>query len=267
MPCDIPLGLEDETATRLIADERIGEFHLTMRAYPRSSILPPHVHRSAYFTFVLGGGFVQTDDDGRRTYTHGTAAVHPAGAHHADAIGAAGARDLNVHLPDAWNDVDETACVTAKDYDFARLSATLLREIAAPDAVSPLVIESVLLETLAMMRRRASDKSSVPVWFAAALRIIESRFREDIRLATIADEIAIHPVHLAKTFRQHTGVSIGERIRALRISAACRMLTETPEPIVDIAAACGFADQSHLTRMFARHVGTTPRQYRRAHRR
>ncbi len=34
-------------------------------------------------------------------------------------------------------------------------------------------------------------------------------------------------------------------------------------PLADIAAACGFADQSHFTRVFARSMGTPPGSWRR----
>jgi AraC family transcriptional regulator len=42
------------------------------------------------------------------------------------------------------------------------------------------------------------------------------------------------------------------------------MLLRTDQPIAAIAAACGFSSQSHLTRVFQRHVGKTPAVYRAA---
>jgi transcriptional regulator GlxA family with amidase domain len=41
------------------------------------------------------------------------------------------------------------------------------------------------------------------------------------------------------------------------------MLISTREPIADIAVACGFGDQAHLTRRFCRAFGVTPGRYRR----
>ena len=43
---------------------------------------------------------------------------------------------------------------------------------------------------------------------------------------------------------------------------ACRLLRETDSPIVDIAASCGFNDQSYFTNVFKRITGVTPKQYR-----
>ena len=44
---------------------------------------------------------------------------------------------------------------------------------------------------------------------------------------------------------------------------ASRKLVYTSDFLVDVAIACGFADQSHFTREFKREFGRTPRDYRR----
>ncbi len=51
-----------------------------------------------------------------------------------------------------------------------------------------------------------------------------------------------------------------------RIDHAARLLRLTPLSLTDIAVECGFADQSHLTRVFGRMMGETPAAYRRLHR-
>jgi AraC family transcriptional regulator len=69
-------------------------------------------------------------------------------------------------------------------------------------------------------------------------------------------------VHLAQTFRKTYQCTIGEYVRKLRIEYACHELTNSAKPIVDIALAAGFCDQSHFTRTFRRVVGAAPSQYR-----
>jgi AraC family transcriptional regulator len=84
-----------------------------------------------------------------------------------------------------------------------------------------------------------------------------------VRIATLADDIGVHPVHLARVFRAHYGMSIGTYLRGLRLDwAACQLPTNTP--LSEIAAGAGFVDQSHFTRAFRIHTGLTPGQYRAA---
>jgi AraC family transcriptional regulator len=48
----------------------------------------------------------------------------------------------------------------------------------------------------------------------------------------------------------------------LRLAWAAAELARGGKPLAEIAAGAGFADQSHFTRIFRRHVGTTPARYR-----
>jgi transcriptional regulator GlxA family with amidase domain len=53
---------------------------------------------------------------------------------------------------------------------------------------------------------------------------------------------------------------------ATRIDMARSLLTNPATPLVEIAGICGFADQSHFSRVFARTMGTSPGAWRREHR-
>ena len=56
---------------------------------------------------------------------------------------------------------------------------------------------------------------------------------------------------------------LGEWVRRLRLEDALGRLTRSDASIADVAAASGFADQSHLTRVMRRRLGVTPAEYRR----
>jgi AraC-like DNA-binding protein len=51
-------------------------------------------------------------------------------------------------------------------------------------------------------------------------------------------------------------------LRKLRMRMASRALVSTGQTLAEVAAGCGFSDQSHFTREFRRHFGRTPRAYR-----
>jgi AraC-like DNA-binding protein len=51
-------------------------------------------------------------------------------------------------------------------------------------------------------------------------------------------------------------------LRRLRLRMASRALVNTNQPISQVAQSCGFSDQSHFTREFRSHFGSTPREYR-----
>ena len=51
-------------------------------------------------------------------------------------------------------------------------------------------------------------------------------------------------------------------LRKLRMRMASHALVYSNQSLAQVAASCGFADQSHFTREFRRHFGKTPREYR-----
>jgi AraC-like DNA-binding protein len=81
-------------------------------------------------------------------------------------------------------------------------------------------------------------------------------------LRDIAAASGVHPSHLATAFRRAFGCTVGEVKRQRRMARAINLLARDT-PLAEIAAACGFADQSHFTREFRRAVGTTPANFRR----
>jgi AraC family transcriptional regulator len=60
-------------------------------------------------------------------------------------------------------------------------------------------------------------------------------------------------------------MTIGEYVRALRLDWATGQLVDSRKPLAVIAMEAGYADQSHFTRSFRRHTGSTPAEYRRMH--
>lgn len=68
-------------------------------------------------------------------------------------------------------------------------------------------------------------------------------------VATVAERVGWGRRHLSERFRRATGLTPKEAARVARFEAALRMLTAARRPrLVDIAVACGYADQPHLAR-------------------
>ena len=63
-------------------------------------------------------------------------------------------------------------------------------------------------------------------------------------------------------FRQSTGKSPHEAMAEARLDRAMRMITETKSPLTEIAAECGFADASHMSKAFSAAFGKSPAAFR-----
>lgn len=86
-----------------------------------------------------------------------------------------------------------------------------------------------------------------------------------ISIDELATACGVSGGYLIRAFRMSTGLPPYKWLQRRRVAVAMELLSGTAQPASSIAVACGFADQSHLTRVFQRVVGMPPGAYRRVH--
>lgn len=97
-------------------------------------------------------------------------------------------------------------------------------------------------------------------------RYVRQHLAEKISLDDVAEHVHLSRSYVSSMFHQQTGEGLFEYIQRLRLERACELLRETDEPLCDVAALCGFEDQSYFTRAFRKAHGLTPGAFRRASR-
>jgi AraC family transcriptional regulator len=104
----------------------------------------------------------------------------------------------------------------------------------------------------------------------AALRRVqlfaEANLDRPVHIPDLAARAGLSVHHCGRAFRTSTGVTPRAFIGQRRIERARTLIDGTDQPLADIAAAAGFATQSHLTTAFRRATGFTPAAYRRGRR-
>lgn len=93
-------------------------------------------------------------------------------------------------------------------------------------------------------------------------RYISDNWEKHITLEEIAASVYLSPSYASALFKEHTGTSIIDYIINLRISKACDMLRYSDLTISEISDCTGFCDIFYFSRMFKKHMGIAPSQYR-----
>jgi AraC family transcriptional regulator len=93
---------------------------------------------------------------------------------------------------------------------------------------------------------------------------IETHLADKITAKDLASIINVSEGRLFRAFKIGIGVTPGHYITTRRVERVCTMLVTTRAPLAQLALACGFCDQAHLSRLFRRQIGMPPSAWRRA---
>ena len=97
---------------------------------------------------------------------------------------------------------------------------------------------------------------------AEVLRLLHEKPGGPHRVSELARRAGLSPDRFSRRIRALFGLSASQLVIKVRVDAARRMLREGDAPIARVALACGWCDQSALTRQFKAVTGLTPAQYR-----
>jgi AraC family transcriptional regulator len=231
-----------------------------------------HVHRWPILCLVLEGAFTLYSSGRKWSCKSPAMLFQPQGEVHHERCQENGARLLVVEMDPRWfRRTRDQVRIEPGLADHAAgivtaLGRRLYREFLIGKRTSPLVVEGLVLEIIGEAQRHHLDSTPgyAPQWLQKAREILRARFAEQITLETLASAVKVHPVHLAQMFRKYYRCTIGAYIRTLRIEFASCELAESDMPLVEIALAAGFCDQSHFTKTFRQHTGVVPSEFRKS---
>jgi AraC-like DNA-binding protein len=163
--------------------------------------------------------------------------------------------------------------VGVDDVMISSLQSTMLLALANPEQVSQLFVDHIMLavgmhvaQTYGGMRPASPRvRGGLAPWqVRRAKEILSAHLDGGIPLQEVARECHLSMSHFSRQFRRTTGLPPHKWLLTRRIEVAKEKLGDRRLSLSDLAAACGFADQSHLTRVFTRMVGVSPGAWRRA---
>jgi len=248
-------------------------FILTETVYAPRLKQPRHIHSEASFSFVLAGNYIEKYDRQTHSRHASTIVLHPPEEAHAVDF-QNGARILSVHFnQERFKYIRERSPIldvsaSSRTQTIEALGNKIYREFRQMDEASPLAIEGLIFEILAEAARckAATPEKKSPRWLEEVKDFLHANFSESNEVETIAKIADVHPVHLARVFRQKYNCTMGEYVRRLRVEFARQRISSSTDSFAEIALTAGFTDQSHFARTFKNHLGVTPKEYRKSSR-
>ncbi|HVP85666.1 MAG TPA: AraC family transcriptional regulator [Rhizomicrobium sp.] len=151
------------------------------------------------------------------------------------------------------------------------LGTALMPAFQNPERASRLFIDHVTISAAVHLAHAYGDMT-VPVlkrgglapWQERrAMDLIDANLDGELSQTQLASECGLSPSHFARAFRASTGMAPHQWLLFRRVEKSKALLRNVRLSLADVALVCGFADQSHFTRVFTKFVGISPGLWRR----
>ena len=91
---------------------------------------------------------------------------------------------------------------------------------------------------------------------------IDLHIEEELTLSVIAKHFEKNASYVSAQFKNEVGVNLTDYIQVEKIHGAIRLLNTTDLSIAQVAATVGYNDFGYFTKIFKKHIGHTPSEYR-----
>ena len=153
------------------------------------------------------------------------------------------------------------------------LAVTLIPALARPNEASRLFVDHVTLAAAmhfikqyghVALPERAAKGGLAPWQEIRAREMLESALDGEISLTEVAAQCRLSTRHFSRAFAKSMGIPPHRYLLKRRVERAKELLRCSNDTLAEIAPSCGFADQSHLVRVFTQTVGESPGAWRRS---
>lgn len=94
------------------------------------------------------------------------------------------------------------------------------------------------------------------------LTLIDFDLTANLSLKAVAEYLKINASYLSALFKRETGQTLTDFVNTKRVERAEFLLNTTDMPVSLVAQHCGIPDNNYFTKIFKKHTGKTPRQFR-----
>lgn len=144
--------------------------------------------------------------------------------------------------------------------DYHQMLAAFTKKVMNAGSLDELrrEVENIFLFLNDISRQGAQEEDAILL----AVRYLEEHFAEEIALTDVAEKFFFTPAYFSIYFKKRTGELFSQYLKNIRMKRACEMLTGTQKKVSKIALETGYSDSAYFGKVFKKHMGCSPEEYR-----
>ncbi|MCR9250847.1 MAG: AraC family transcriptional regulator [bacterium] len=238
-------------------NRELSNYFLNITHYEAGEELPSHYHDLPYLSTPIKGKYLEriNSKSKEEEIDYSNILVRPGGYQHSNKFWSSHSICFNLEFKK--NNKSEELGFNPEQFTSLRQNAHFHKIIHGfihgfhNDELETL-IEEYLSSYSSVLN---TTKSSV---VSKATDYIHENYKKELSLKLIAKELNVHPVYLARCFKQKLHTTIGEYIRNVRVSESLSQLMSSEKSLTQIAFDAGFFDQSHFIKTYRNYFQNNP---------
>lgn len=219
-----------------------------------------HHHSHWEIMYYCEGTGVNTIDGVRYRFVPGTIICQPPFLDHED-ISQSGFKCINIVVNDF--DLSDRLPVIVQDtgnHDFLTVFNQIYNEFHNENDLN--VTNSLLNILTIYISRRLKEKPLSPHTDYLKNEIINNFADPDFSILETIEKLPASKSHVRLMFENDVGMSPKEYLKSVRMEQAKKLMEGSSRLISEISFRCGYADPFYFSRIFRKHFGINPREWR-----
>lgn len=239
-------------------------FQLSITSYEPNCETGKHYHDNNYLSILIKGKYHEKNASENNLISSGDIIFRPTSYTHENLFENYGGTCFNIEFKSEWQkQLDKNLKLPDKFNNYKTGSFPSLYKLLLNfqnEYKEELAFEFIC-DWIFHINQKTLTKGFLP-WVEKVVRILENEIDCFHSLQSLSERVFIHPVYLARAFKEKKGITIGEYQLKIKLANTVSQLLNTSLSISDISSKNGFFDDAHFIRTFKSVYKSSPHQFR-----
>uniref|UniRef100_UPI00404B5429 helix-turn-helix domain-containing protein n=1 Tax=Flavobacterium sp. TaxID=239 RepID=UPI00404B5429 len=236
-------------------------FNISITRHDKSELIPNHSHNKPYLCLLLSGNYTEKSQK-KSIVNAGTLLYRRSNYEHANEFNTDDNVCLNLELRNSdlfatTNNIQLPSNEFEKQMSISISKLLVSINQESDQDILDLKCYETVVDYFEMNKVNGKLK-----WVNDVINCINDNPTQNISLNKLTQEFQLHPNYIIRKFKDVTGYKLSEYLEKTRLEFTIQKIINSEEKTGIVALESGYFDQSHLNRVFKKHLTIAPNQFK-----